>query len=126
MHFVRSLNPVAECFGVRERGAHVLAKQHRVIERRRRSVKKAGQLSDLIVPQDLGRILVQESRGSEEIELFVAIELQDGTNAVQNFPADTALARFQPAERAVVDLREIRKLLLGQAAFVSEARQDTA
>jgi hypothetical protein len=58
-------------------------------------------------------VLVQESRGCEEIELFVAIELQDGADAVQNFSAYPAVARFQPAERAVADFGQVRNFLLG-------------
>ena len=65
-------------------------------------MQHASDLGYIIVREDLGSVRIQESRGSEELELFVAIELQDDADAVQDFAADAAVARFEPAERAVM------------------------
>jgi hypothetical protein len=53
----------------------------------------------------------------------VAIELQDIADAVQDLAAHTPAARFEPAERAVVNLGQLGDLLLSQPALVSEAGQ---
>ena len=110
---MKSLDPIAERFGVRERETDVLTKKERVVRFDCVRVQHARKLGQIIVRKDLRGVLVQESRGSEQIELFVAIELQDGADAVQNFAAYPAVARFQPAERAVADLCQLGDLLLG-------------
>ncbi len=87
---------------MRQRQTDVLAKKERVVGLDRRRVQQARNLGHIIVREDLRGVLVQESRGSEEIELFVAIELQDVADAVQDLAAYAAVARFEPAERAVI------------------------
>jgi hypothetical protein len=85
-----------------------------------------GNLGYVIVRQDLGSVGIQNSRGSEEFELFVTIELQGGADAVQNFAADTPVARFQAAEGAVTDVSPVGDLLLAEPALLSEADQHVA
>jgi hypothetical protein len=86
-------------------------------------VQQTGELSHVIVCEEPGGVLVQESRGGEHVEPLVPIEVQDVADAVQDFTADPAVTRFQPAQRAVVDLGQTGDVFLRQPSLVSEARQ---
>ena len=65
-------------------------------------MQHARNLGYVIVRKNLRSVLVQDSRGSEKFELFVAIELQGNADAIQNFATDAAIAGFETAERAVL------------------------
>jgi hypothetical protein len=71
----------------------------------------------------MGGIFAEESGSDEHFELFMAIELKDIANAVQNLAAHATVARFEPAQRAAIDIRQVSDLLLGQPALVSEPDQ---
>jgi hypothetical protein len=88
-----------------------------------RRVQEAGEAGYVIVREQMGCVLIQESGGDENFELLVAIELENAANAVQDLPAHASFTRFQPAERATVDLGQVSCLFLGQTALVSEPRQ---
>lgn len=111
---------------MRERKTDILTEKLRVLRIDHRCVQQARELSDVIVRQELRGVLVQESRGGENIKPFVAIEAKNAADALQHVAAHAAVARFQPAQGAVVDLRQVRDLLLRQTTFVSEARQQTS
>ena len=77
----------------------------------------------IIVRQQIGGVLIQESGGDENLELLAPIEVQDVTDTVQYFAADAPFTRFEPAECAPIDLGQMSGLLLSQTALVSEPRQ---
>jgi hypothetical protein len=74
----------------------------------------------VIVGEQEGGILVQKSGGDENVELLVAIQLQDAADAVQDLAAHATLTRFKPTERTSSDRRQVGDLFLGQTALVSE------
>ena len=86
-------------------------------------MQQMGELGYIIVRQEPGGVLVKESRGGENVKPLVAIEVQDVADAVQDFAADSAVTRFQPAQSAVVDLGQVGDVLLRQSSLISEARQ---
>jgi hypothetical protein len=108
---------------VRQREAEVLTQHQFVVGFERWRMQEAGDPGYIIVSEQMRSILVQETGGNEDFELLAAVELQNATDAVQDVAADATLTRFEPAERAAVDLGQVRNLLLGQAALVSEPRQ---
>jgi len=89
-------------------------------------MQHARNLGYVIVRKNLRSVLVQDSRGSEKFEFFVAIELQGNADAIQNFATDAAIAGFETAERAVTDLRQVGDLLLAQPTLFSEEDQHAA
>ncbi len=108
---------------MRERQTDILTKKERVVGLDRRCVQHARKLGDVFVREELRVVLVEEPRCREDFESLMTIELQNVANAVQHFSTDPAVARFQPAERAVVDLCQTGDLLLRHATVVPEARQ---
>ena len=120
---MRSLDPITQGFGVRECQTDVLTKKQRVVGLDRRRVQQARELGQIVVRKEPRGILVQESRGCQHFELFVSIEVEDVADAVQHFATDAAVARFEPAERAVVDLGKVGDQLLRQTSLVAEPRQ---
>ena len=110
---MKSLDPIAERFGVRQRQSDVLTKKERIVGFDRVCMQQARKLSQIIVRKELCGVLGEESRSGKNIESFVAIELQDVADAVNHFATDAALTRFQPAERAVTDPCRLGDLLLG-------------
>jgi hypothetical protein len=115
---------IAQCFGVRERQLNVLAKQPCVVGVNRRCVQQTGELGYVIVRKELGGVLVQEPRGGENIEPLVPIEFQDIADAIQDFTANPAVTRFQPTERAVVNLGQVSDAFLRQSSVIPEACQE--
>ena len=85
-----------------------------------------GQPRYISVGEDLCRLSCEKSGRNQHIELFPPVKGKHAANAVENVPADTAVSRFQPAQRAVVDLGEARDRFLGQPAIVAEPHEEAA
>ncbi len=56
----------------------------------------------------------EKSGGDQNVELFSPVEPEHGADTVEDVATDASVARFQPAQGAVVDLGELRDLFLGQ------------
>ena len=109
---------------MRQRKPQVLADHNFIAGFERRLVQNAGDPGNVIVRQQSGGVLIQESGGDEYLELLAPIELQNLTDAVQHLAADAPLAGFEPAQGAPVDLGQVSDLLLSHTALASEPRQD--
>src|SRR3712207_4539153 len=81
-----------------------------------RCVQQARDPGNVVIGEQLRRVLVQESRGGENRELIATIELEDVADAVENLAADAPATGFEPAECAVVDVGEPGNFLLRESA----------
>jgi hypothetical protein len=79
---------------------------------------------EIIIGEKSRGFLGEETRGVEHGELFAAIEIEHGAEAFENLTADAAVAGFEAAERAAVDVREVSGLFLGETALRAEMREE--
>jgi hypothetical protein len=120
---VNSIDRVTERFGVRDGKLEVLPDRLLVSRVELRCVQEACDAGYIIVREQMGRVLVQESSGDENFELLVPIELQDAADAVQDLTTHATATGFETTERAAVDFGQLSHLFLSHAAIVPEPRQ---
>jgi hypothetical protein len=77
---------------MRERQTNVLAEQQCVAGLDCRGVQQARKPRHVIVREELRGVLVHEPCGGKNLELFMAIQLEDVADAVQHFAAYAAIA----------------------------------
>jgi hypothetical protein len=104
-----------------KRQTDILAKQTSMLVRERGVQKQPRKVRHVYIRQDLRGLAAEKPGGSQDFELLSPVKLQDSTDAIKHVTADAAVARFQPAQGAVVYLGELGDLLLGQTAFGAQS-----
>lgn len=106
--------------------ADVVAQEGCILVGKRRILEEAGEAGHVFVGEDLGGFRGEEASGGQDVDLLLALEAEDGADAVEDLPADAALARFEAAEGAVVDIGEAGDLFLGQVAVSAQVDEQGA
>jgi hypothetical protein len=109
-----------------KRQCDILPKQIRMRLWKRWIENQPSKSRQIFVRQELGGFDGEKSGGHQHVELLSPVETEHGADAVKNVAANPSIARFQPAQRAVVNLCEIRNLFLCQSAIGAEPYQQAA
>lgn len=105
---------------------HVIPEQACILLRDCGILEELRQPRNVRVGEELGGLGGEEAGGGQDIEPFLPIQAKDGANAVEHVAADAAIARFQPAQRAVVDPGEAGDFFLGQFSFTAQPHEELA
>ncbi len=117
---------MTEGVGVGKGESNVVPKQSRFLCRERWILEELRQPRNVRVGEKLGGFRGEEACRGQDIEPFLPSEAKDGANAVEHVAADAAIARFQPAQRAVVDPGEAGDFFLGQFSFTAQPHEELA
>ena len=98
---------------------NVVPKQPCSLLRKGGILQQLRQPRQLCVGEELGGFGREKPGGGQNVKPFSPIKAKNGADAVEHVPADSAVARFQAAQRAVVDFRKPRNFFLGQVALVA-------
>jgi hypothetical protein len=121
---LNSVEPKAERLGVSQGEANVLAQESGVRGRQGGAGEEPGEAREILIGQETGGVFREKTGGEEYVEALLAVKVQNGAEAVEHLAADTAVARFEAAEGAVVDLGALGDLLLGETTLVAEPDEE--
>lgn len=106
--------------------SNVVPKQSRFLCRERWILEELRQPRNVRVGEKLGGFRGEEACRGQDIEPFLPSEAKDGANAVEHLATYTAVTRFKPAQRAVIDLGEAGHFFLGEFTLTAQPHEELA